>query len=357
MSATESKSRFDRLKALFVLAAFGAGLVSALQSHVNGSFTSYLNAPLAAAEPRNGIVVAVISFASAALILTAMLACVPKARQGVGRVWASLRAGRLKATDADKSRHPGVAGIGRLRWFQVIGGAAGGLFVASQSITVGALGISMFVVATTAGQSVSSLFCDRLGFAPGGQRPITVFRAIGPALAISAILVAQWTRLGNLDQWYLLALPIIAGVCVAAQHAVNGRVETTAATDIVGDHTYRLSGALSATFINFVVGTIALAVVAAIALAVSGLPTTAFPGQWWMYTGGVLGALFIGTAAAVVHKIGVLLLALSLIAGQISGGVLLDVTVRGQDLPLTSIIAVALTFCAVAVPASTTRAK
>jgi uncharacterized membrane protein YdcZ (DUF606 family) len=45
-----------------------------------------------------------------------------------------------------------------------------------------------------------------------------------------------------------------------------------------------------------------------------------------MFTGGVLGVLFIGTAAVVVPRIGALLLALSLIAGQTVGAVVLDTT-------------------------------
>ena len=348
--------RLDRLKAVGVAAALGAGLVSAVQSHVNGSFTAYLNAGVGGPAPRNGIVVATISFTSAALVLALLLAFVPRARKGVGRVVASLRAGRKNAPDAIRAIHPGVAGIGRLRWFQVIGGAAGGLFVTAQSITVGSIGVAMFVVATTAGQSVSSLFCDRFGFAPGGRRAITLGRAIGPLLAVSAVVVARWGTFGNAGQLYLLVLPVSAGICVAAQHAVNGRVETTAAHAPFGPRVDRIPGALSATFVNFLVGTVALFVAAGVALTIQGLPTADFPGEWWMYTGGVLGVVFIGTAAAVVHRIGALLLALSLIAGQITGGLIID-ALRGQDLAVNALVAVALTFCAIAVPALTKAPK
>lgn len=348
--------RLDRLRAAGVAAAFGAGLVSAVQSFVNGSFTAYLNAGVGGPAPRNGIVVATISFLSAVVVLTALVLAVPRARKGIARVVASLRAGRKNASDAMRAIHPGVAGIGRLRWFQVIGGAAGGLFVTAQSITVSAIGVAMFVVATTAGQSVSSLFCDRFGFAPGGKHPITLGRAVGPILAVAAVVVARWGTFGNTGQLYLLVLPVAAGICVAAQHAVNGRVETTAATAAFGPRVDRMPGALAATWVNFATGTVALFVTAAVALTIQGWPTADFPAEWWMYTGGLLGALFIGTAAAVVHRIGVLLLALSLIAGQITGGLVIDV-LRGQDLSVNALIAVALTFCAIAVPAITTRSN
>jgi transporter family-2 protein len=170
-----------------VAAALGAGLVSAVQSRVNGSFGAALG---------DGFLAAAINFASALAILGILVALSPRARRGLARIVASLRAGRPGASDAVRAAHRGVPGIGRLRWFQVIGGAAGGLFVTAQGVTVGSLGVALFVVAVTAGQSVSSLVCDRFGLAPGGRRAITPARAIGPALAVAAVVVSQWPNLG-----------------------------------------------------------------------------------------------------------------------------------------------------------------
>ena len=337
--------RFDRVRAAGVAAALGAGLVSSVQSRVNGSFGAALG---------NGFLAAAINFASALAILGVLVAFSPKARNGLVRVWDSLRAGRPGASDAMKAAHPGVAGIGRLRWFQVIGGAAGGLFVTAQGITVGSLGVALFVVAVTAGQSVSSLFCDRLGFAPGGKRAITLGRAVGPALAVAAVLVSHWRNLGSGQNLGLVALPVVAGVFVAAQHAVNGRVETTASHARFGDRVDRGAGALAATFVNFLAGTVVLLVALGVSLLIQGLPSGGFPSEWWMYTGGALGVVFIGTAAAVVHRIGALLLALSLIAGQITGALLLDLAGGGTP-AVTTLIGVALTLAAITVPAITTR--
>ncbi|MCL2594799.1 MAG: DMT family transporter [Promicromonosporaceae bacterium] len=338
----------DRRRLLGVFAGFGAGLVGSLQTFVNGRLGTTLD---------NGILAATISFASGAAILTLLLLLFPKGREGIGRVWASLRAGRKRATAAELAAHPSVPDIGRLRWFQVMGGAAGGFFVAAQGITVGSIGVALFVVSVTAGQSLSSLCCDLLGLAPGGRHPLTIGRALGPLLAIAAVFVARWGTFGDADQWYLLALPMIAGVVVAMQHAVNGRVVATAAADVTkAGKVERSTGTFTATFINFVVGTVTLLVVLVIALIIQGLPDGGFPSTWWLYTGGVLGVIFIGTAAAVVHRIGVLLLALSLIAGQVTGGLLLDLA-QGADLATRMFIAVALTFCAVAAPKLVGRRK
>ncbi|QAY62509.1 EamA-like transporter family protein [Xylanimonas allomyrinae] len=337
----------DRVRAAGVAAAVGAGLVSAVQSRVNGSFGAALG---------NGFLAATINFASALAILALLVGCSPRARTGLGRVKDSLWAGRARATDADRAVHRGVPGIGRLRWFQVVGGAAGGLFVTAQGVTVGSLGVALFVVAVTAGQSVSSLFCDLLGFAPGGRRAITVGRAVGPALAVAAVVVSQWPNLGSSEHLGLVALPLVAGVFVAAQHAVNGRVETTASHAPFGDRVDRGAGALAATFVNFLVGTLALLVVLTVSALVQGLPDVAFPGEWWMYTGGALGVVFIGTAAAVVHRIGALLLALSLIAGQITGALLLDLAAGGTP-AVSTLAGVALTLAAIAVPVLTSRSR
>ena len=64
----------------------------------------------------------------------------------------------------------------RLRWWQLLGGLGGALFVASQSITVATLGVALFTVCVVAGQTGNSLLVDRLGLGPGGRARITVAR-------------------------------------------------------------------------------------------------------------------------------------------------------------------------------------
>ena len=66
-------------------------------------------------------------------------------------------------------------------------------------------------------------------------------------------------------------------------------------------------------------------------LAVHGLPAGTLPAQPWLYLGGPLGMVFIGIAAAVVRRTGVLLLGLSMISGQLIGALLLDEIVPERD--------------------------
>jgi transporter family-2 protein len=111
---------------------------------------------------------------------------------------------------------------------------------------------------------------------------------------------------------------------------------------------------MSATFYNFVFGTIALGAAFGLVWAVSGTTPTALPpGPWWLYIGGVIGIVFIAIAAWAVPIVGVLLFAVVTIAGQLSGALLLDVVAptAGTDLAPNLILGVLLAFVAVAVAA------
>ena len=355
----KAAARDRRVYFLCIAATVGAGLVSAVQSRVNGSFAAALG---------NSFLAGLINFGSALIVLTIAMLASRSGRAGLLRVIASLKSGQARARNRfAEVPHPGVTGVGHLRWFQIIGGMAGGLFVTAQGTSVPVLGVALFVVAVTAGQSVSSLFCDRLGIAPGGKRKITLARAAGPLVTIAAVVISQWpniqARFAGETEMHLgfIALPIIAGIFVAAQHAANGRIETTATVvpKPNGDpaqHHYG-AGVLTATFINFLVGTIALAVVAGISLAIQGYPVSSTPLAWWMLTGGLLGVIFIGTSAGVMHRIGALMVILSLVAGQTVGGLLLDLSPWGGSIvpPINTLIGVALVLIAITIPALQNR--
>ena len=61
--------------------------------------------------------------------------------------------------------------------------------------------------------------------------------------------------------------------------------------------------------------------------------TRPFPTNPLLYTGGIIGIAFIALSAAIVHRIGVLLLSLGMIAGQIVTALLLDVVTPGASAP------------------------
>jgi transporter family-2 protein len=262
-----------------------AGFGVAVQSRINGE----LGVRLA-----DGIAAAVVSFGVGLLVLLVLVPAAASGRRGLLALRTALREGRLRP-------------------WQCLGGVCGALLVATQGLTIGALGVAVFTVAVVAGQSGSSLLVDRAGIGPGGRAPITANRLIGAVLTVLAVLLALADRLGDPDTLLLAVLPLAAGMGVAWQQAVNGQVRAASGST------------LAATLVNFTVGTVALLVAFAVDLAVRGWPTGRLPAEPWFYLGGPIGIVFIAIAAALVRFTGVLLLGLATIAGQIIGAALLDV--------------------------------
>ena len=97
----------------------------------------------------------------------------------------------------------------------------------------------------------------------------------------------------------------------AWQDAANGRMTVIAGTP------------LTSTFLNFMVGTGVLLIATAFHSFSAGLPA-ALPTQPYFYLGGAIGVVFIGITAVVVREIGVLLMGLGSIAGQLLMAVILD---------------------------------
>ncbi|MDV3443144.1 DMT family transporter [Pseudomonas otitidis] len=113
------------------------------------------------------------------------------------------------------------------------------------------------------------------------------------------------------NAWWLLALPFVAGSFLPLQAGINGQLAR------------QVSSVMSAALISFLVGTVALFIVAA---AQRELPSfTALKGlTWWHWSGGLLGAVFIATAAFAGPRIGALLFMVLVLAGQLSMALALD---------------------------------
>lgn len=278
-------------------------MLVAIQSRINGELGSVLG---------DGIAAALISFGSGLLILLVGTALVPPIRRGLARVWRAIRTP--------------MRGAGGLRWWQCVGGVAGAWLVATQSITVSVIGVAVFTVAVVAGQAVSSLVVDRLGIGPAGPQPYTRLRIVGAGVALAAVVLAVSERLGHPDGLLLAVLPAIGGVGTAFQQAINGRVARTASPDSYG--------AVAAGVVNFAVGFVALLIVFLADLALRGAPRH-LPSEPWLYLGGACGVIFISAAAAVVRVVGVFVLGLGTIAGQLIASLFIDLFLPASDAAVT----------------------
>lgn len=296
-----------------VVLATIAGVAVAVQSRVNGE----LGVRLA-----DGVAAAVVSFGLGLLVLLVLVPATPGGRRGLAALRAALTAGRLRP-------------------WQCLGGLCGAFLVATQGLTVGTLGVAVFTVAVVAGQSASSLLVDRAGIGPSGRQPVTGRRLFGAALTVLAVGLAVGGRLNDPTALALAVLPLLAGIVVAWQQAVNGLVGRAAGSP------------LTATLVNFTVGLVALLAVFAVDIAVRGLPAGSPPAEPWLYLGGPIGITFIAIAAAVVEFTGVLLLGLATIAGQVVGAVLLDVLLptAASRPDATTLLGAALTLVAVLIAA------
>ncbi|GIJ08772.1 DMT family transporter [Micromonospora andamanensis] len=290
-----------------------AGVAVATQSRINGELGVRLG---------DGVAAAVISFGSGLLLLLILVPATGAGRRGLATLRTAFRRGTLRP-------------------WQCLGGACGAFLVFTQGATVGTLGVAVFTVAIVAGQSASSLLVDRAGVGPGGRRPVTGARLAGAVLTVIAVLLAVSDRFAEPATLGLAVLPLLAGVAVAWQQAVNGWVR------VVTEST------LTATLVNFAVGTAVLLVAFVVSLVLRGLPPGGLPTDLWLYLGGPIGVTFIAVAAAVVRLTGVLLLGLATVAGQVVGAVLLDMLLpsAASHPDATTMLGAVLTLVAVAVAA------
>jgi transporter family-2 protein len=279
----------------------------AVQSRLNGELGASLE---------DGVLASMISTVTGLLVL---LVVVPGSRAG-RRALGQIRQALL---------------IHGLRWWQCLGGVAGALYVSSQGISVQSLGVGIFTVAVVGGTSAGSLAVDRVGLGPGGIRAITVRRVVGAAAGVAAVAIAGHNRLSN-GHLALLALPLIAGLGLSLQSALNGRVGAVAGSP------------WAAALVNSVVAGCTLCIALPIEFLIRGRTPGHLPTEPWLYCGGFLGVGVIAIAVSVVRHLGVLVFGLTSITGQLVGAVLLD-TFGAHRPPATTWIAIAITLAAVAI--------
>jgi transporter family-2 protein len=74
-------------------------------------------------------------------------------------------------------------------------------------------------------------------------------------------------------------------------------------------------------------------------------------GPWWMYTGGVLGVIYIAMASMIVQHLGVLTFTLFSVGGQLVGSLLIDIfsPTDGVQISIYLVVGIAMTYLGVIV--------
>ncbi|MGN7965686.1 DMT family transporter [Microbacterium sp. 22179] len=263
--------------------AVAIGVMTAIQARINGVLGIRLG---------DGIVAGLVSFAVGTAVLAVIVAALPSGRAGMVRLVRGVRGRTIPP-------------------WMLLGGACGALTVSTQGLTAAVLGVSLFTVGVVAGQTLHGLVLDRIGFGPAGVVAVTMGRVAGAALALVAVGVSLGGDVLRTAPLWMLVLPFAAGVGIAWQQAVNGRLAQ------------RLSSPMVATMTSFIAGTVVLAVAAAISVVSQGAPH-GLPVEPWLYTGGFLGVVYIFLGAFLVAHTGVLLLGLGSVLGQLVAAVAID---------------------------------
>lgn len=271
---------------LFMLATVLAGMLSPMQSAVNGQLGKFLG---------DGNACAVISFASGLVVMFFIII----ARKSTREQFASIP--RLI-----KNRT-----IPLWNWFA---GLCGAMVVFSEGASASDLGVATFQTALISALILSGLLCDRFGIGVKEKKPFTFQRITGALLAIVAtvfVVVPQWESPHLL---ILAVLPFMAGLLAGWQPAGNSAVGEATGSMLV-----------SITW-NFIVGFTVLSIALAIRMAL-GYVSFDLPTEWWMYLGGPLGLASIALMAILVRGIGLLLQGVASTAGQLLGSVLIDLAI------------------------------
>jgi transporter family-2 protein len=271
--------RLDLLAAL-------SGAMIALQARANGELSHRLN---------NGLQAALVSFGSGLLIIFVITLFNSTIKEGI------------------KNLRKAVANKEIARW-KLLAGALGGSFVAIQTQIVPLIGVAIYSVASIAGQTAMSLVVDRIGLTGGGKKLISPRRVLAAVLTVLAVLVSVWDRIdaNNLSMFAVTAGGI-AGAIVGIQRALNGQIN---------EYSHQ---SFTTSLLNFITGTsfLLILIVAGIILGrneLSPLPS----GPWWIYTGGVIGVIYIAFTSTIVQHLGVLTFTLFSVGGQLVGSLIID---------------------------------
>jgi transporter family-2 protein len=271
--------RLDLLAAL-------SGAMIALQARANGELSHRLD---------NGLQAALVSFSSGLLIILLITPFSPHIKEGI------------------KNLRTAVANKEIARW-KLFAGALGGSFVAIQTQIVPLIGVAIYSVASIAGQTAMSLVVDRIGLTGGGKKLISPRRVIAAVLTVLAVLVSVWDRIdaNNLSMLAVTA-GCIAGAVVGVQRALNGQIN---------EHSHQ---SFTTSLLNFITGTTFLVILILVGVALGKNELSPLPaGPWWIYTGGVIGVIYIAFTSTIVQHLGVLTFTLFSVGGQLAASLVID---------------------------------
>lgn len=217
-------------------------------------------------------------------------------------------------------------------WWIWIGGILGVIYLTGNIILFPKLGSVQTVIMPVLGQIIAGLLIDNFGLFYSPQSTLDVLRGIGALLVLGGVVVTvageSWlerrTHQEGLEDtstvekapahlmiWRLFG--VFAGMLSAAQTAINGHLGIV------------LQSKIQAAFISFLVGVVLLIVI--VLVMRPKLQKITGAGQhhpWWMWLGGLLGALFVLGNVYLVPILGTGLSVIIVLVGLMIGSLLID---------------------------------
>lgn len=219
-------------------------------------------------------------------------------------------------------------------WF---GGLLGVVALTGNILLFPHLGAVQTVVLPIAGQVIMGLIVDHFGLFESPQSSLTVVRAIGAIIVLIGVIAVVATPSAATSSedsatalWLWRLAGFIFGCFTASQSAING-------------HLGQVTGSpVSAALVSFAVGVTALVIVNIVLRWHPRIERPeGKPNPWWMWIGGVLGALFIFGNAALVPQIGTGLTVVAGLLGSMLGSLIID-RVSGAPIKFRQVLGIAL---------------
>ncbi|MDK8503814.1 DMT family transporter [Corynebacterium accolens] len=219
-------------------------------------------------------------------------------------------------------------------WF---GGLLGVVALTGNILLFPHLGAVQTVVLPIAGQVIMGLIVDHFGLFESPQSSLTAVRAIGAIIVLIGVIAVVATPSAATSSedsatalWLWRLAGFIFGCFTASQSAING-------------HLGQVTGSpVSAALVSFAVGVTALVIVNVVLRWRPRIERPeGKPNPWWMWIGGVLGALFIFGNAALVPQIGTGLTVVAGLLGSMLGSLIID-RVSGAPIKSRQVLGIAL---------------
>ena len=139
-------------------------------------------------------------------------------------------------------------------------------------------------------------------------------RVAAALITVLAVLLSVLDRLdaSNLSK-FAVFLGVVTGALGGIQRAMNGEIN---------EYSHQ---SFTTSLLNFIMGTTFLVVLLIVMILAKRIELVPLPsGPWWIYTGGVIGVVYIAFISTIVQHLGVLTFTLFSVGGQRLSSLIID---------------------------------